>query len=214
MIEVLVRELLAKPIFYNLEALQLGGRFTEWRRDILLPYAVDINNGVITGDQILIEAINRAVPLINTWELYYRWQLLDALEQLRIVLDGNAADDTHTTGEIHGGSPCVAVAATRKAFIGCFPADTLMRDRETGWVLDGACDGCQECHTKFNFINRRHHCRICGRCICSNCSCFYFNPYLLDYSLLCKDCAVKYRLVPGQNPEELELQPLAPSQWH
>ncbi|OQS05604.1 myosin [Thraustotheca clavata] len=29
---------------------------------------------------------------------------------------------------------------------------------------------CQSCHRNFNFLRRRHHCRFCGRVLCSKCS--------------------------------------------
>eukprot|EP00466_Bigelowiella_natans_P000623 jgi/Bigna1/125969/aug1.1_g677 len=38
------------------------------------------------------------------------------------------------------------------------------------WVKDTAGATCQLCSSKFGFINRRHHCRVCGRLVCSKCS--------------------------------------------
>ena len=31
-------------------------------------------------------------------------------------------------------------------------------------------DSCQICSNNFNLINRKHHCRSCGKCVCNNCS--------------------------------------------
>ena len=31
-------------------------------------------------------------------------------------------------------------------------------------------DSCQLCGNNFNLINRKHHCRNCGKCVCNNCS--------------------------------------------
>merc|ERR1711933_575913 len=38
-------------------------------------------------------------------------------------------------------------------------------------VPDDWSDECQmkECDTKFSFVNRRHHCRYCGKLICGKC---------------------------------------------
>ncbi|XP_026813922.1 rabankyrin-5-like [Rhopalosiphum maidis] len=40
--------------------------------------------------------------------------------------------------------------------------------KEPPWV-DG-CEVCQECGLKFGFTMRKHHCRHCGRLLCSKCS--------------------------------------------
>ncbi|EAY20877.1 FYVE zinc finger family protein [Trichomonas vaginalis G3] len=38
------------------------------------------------------------------------------------------------------------------------------------WIPDDLVTNCQICNSKFTFINRRHHCRVCGACICSECA--------------------------------------------
>ncbi|MCP3964816.1 MAG: hypothetical protein GY750_08035 [Lentisphaerae bacterium] len=38
------------------------------------------------------------------------------------------------------------------------------------WISDDESDNCQKCETKFNFFNRKHHCRYCGALICGLCS--------------------------------------------
>ncbi|CAG7829020.1 unnamed protein product [Allacma fusca] len=38
------------------------------------------------------------------------------------------------------------------------------------WVPDAEATACQICKTQFTFVNRRHHCRKCGLCICGACS--------------------------------------------
>ena len=37
------------------------------------------------------------------------------------------------------------------------------------WIPDDQAPLCMSCKAKFTFINRRHHCRYCGDCICKNC---------------------------------------------
>ena len=65
------------------------------------------------------------------------------------------------------------------------------------WVPDSSCKECMVCNLKFTPFIRKHHCRKCGRVICSSCS-----PYrvALDGSTtvattdskkmerICKDC--------------------------
>lgn len=38
------------------------------------------------------------------------------------------------------------------------------------WVDDSKCKACYECEAPFTMLVRRHHCRICGRIFCSNCT--------------------------------------------
>ena len=38
------------------------------------------------------------------------------------------------------------------------------------WIPDGKTDSCMRCGRTFGWRRRRHHCRLCGRCICSGCS--------------------------------------------
>uniref|UniRef100_A0A0A1XG82 Zinc finger FYVE domain-containing protein 9 n=1 Tax=Zeugodacus cucurbitae TaxID=28588 RepID=A0A0A1XG82_ZEUCU len=37
------------------------------------------------------------------------------------------------------------------------------------WVPDNMASGCMQCHAKFTMIKRRHHCRACGKVLCSVC---------------------------------------------
>lgn len=50
------------------------------------------------------------------------------------------------------------------------------------WVPDGRAEVCMRCGSVFNWIRRRHHCRLCGRCVCGLCSekvrILYFNENL------------------------------------
>lgn len=38
------------------------------------------------------------------------------------------------------------------------------------WVKDSAVSMCMECTMAFTALKRRHHCRACGRIVCSHCS--------------------------------------------
>lgn len=38
------------------------------------------------------------------------------------------------------------------------------------WVPDGKTDTCMRCGKAFGWRRRRHHCRLCGRCVCAQCS--------------------------------------------
>lgn len=38
------------------------------------------------------------------------------------------------------------------------------------WVPDGKTSSCMRCGRAFSWRRRRHHCRLCGRCVCAGCS--------------------------------------------
>lgn len=38
------------------------------------------------------------------------------------------------------------------------------------WIPDEKSDLCMRCGKPFNWRRRRHHCRLCGRCVCATCS--------------------------------------------
>lgn len=38
------------------------------------------------------------------------------------------------------------------------------------WIPDGKTDSCMRCGRTFGWRRRRHHCRLCGRCVCAGCS--------------------------------------------
>ncbi|KAF8914050.1 hypothetical protein CPB84DRAFT_1758250 [Gymnopilus junonius] len=38
------------------------------------------------------------------------------------------------------------------------------------WERDESVPQCRDCQRRFNFLNRRHHCRKCGRIFCDRCS--------------------------------------------
>ena len=38
------------------------------------------------------------------------------------------------------------------------------------WEADADCKSCRLCKDGFNFLRRRHHCRKCGKLVCSECS--------------------------------------------
>lgn len=46
----------------------------------------------------------------------------------------------------------------------------LVQNGSLEWIPDAQAPFCSSCHKAFNWRFRRHHCRICGKVFCSNCS--------------------------------------------
>merc|ERR1712130_942873 len=45
-----------------------------------------------------------------------------------------------------------------------------VKDRLPRWVPDESIMNCTDCQIEFTFLNRRHHCRLCGQIFCDACS--------------------------------------------
>eukprot|EP01028_Stygiella_incarcerata_P010866 TRINITY_DN5892_c0_g1_i1.p1 TRINITY_DN5892_c0_g1~~TRINITY_DN5892_c0_g1_i1.p1 ORF type:complete len:3232 (-),score=682.69 TRINITY_DN5892_c0_g1_i1:191-9886(-) len=59
------------------------------------------------------------------------------------------------------------------------------------WIRDEEVDACASCKTRFSTLNRRHHCRNCGRVVCGSCSMYRIElPELhhLRPVRVCNDC--------------------------
>ena len=56
------------------------------------------------------------------------------------------------------------------------------------WIPDELVPKCMICEAKFTVINRRHHCRKCGKCICSKCCKKNPIPNSNKSQLVCTNC--------------------------
>ncbi|RWS16383.1 uncharacterized protein B4U79_07471 [Dinothrombium tinctorium] len=59
---------------------------------------------------------------------------------------------------------------TRNDPINGKPVEPLLGHEAPVWVPDSRVTMCQVCMSEFTVTFRRHHCRACGRVVCSNCS--------------------------------------------
>jgi len=48
--------------------------------------------------------------------------------------------------------------------------DNSVARLSSAWENDGSFENCHECTAKFHKLNRRHHCRMCGKIFCNHCS--------------------------------------------
>lgn len=58
------------------------------------------------------------------------------------------------------------------------------------WITDEESDNCMSCTIKFTFFNRRHHCRNCGKLVCSTCSSNKMKIQAISVNpvRVCKEC--------------------------
>uniref|UniRef100_A0AC34QMP6 FYVE-type domain-containing protein n=1 Tax=Panagrolaimus sp. JU765 TaxID=591449 RepID=A0AC34QMP6_9BILA len=60
------------------------------------------------------------------------------------------------------------------------------------WIPDDDCNCCMLCSARFTVINRRHHCRCCGRVLCNSCCSIKRSlPYIEDdkKQKICEPCS-------------------------
>ncbi|KAI8981319.1 hypothetical protein BD414DRAFT_492311 [Trametes punicea] len=66
------------------------------------------------------------------------------------------------------------------------------------WVPDGKTESCMRCGRTFGWRRRRHHCRLCGRCVCGSCSSktfFIVDPTAKESSKSARACEACYDTV-------------------
>ncbi len=70
------------------------------------------------------------------------------------------------------------------------------------WTADNADTSCLICRERFTLVNRRHHCRRCGKLVCSNCAPKENTRPIMEWGMKepvrhCKECyrspAVKWK---------------------
>ncbi len=68
------------------------------------------------------------------------------------------------------------------------------------WAPDGSSKKCMLCNEEFNFFTRKHHCRACGKVLCSKCASILFLPsFSFDLSLTTLKQKIANRVHQKQN---------------
>ena len=55
----------------------------------------------------------------------------------------------------------------------CWSPNDATGKQADHWVLDSGSKECASCGVRFTFVERRHHCRDCGKVFCNTCSDYY-----------------------------------------
>ena len=81
------------------------------------------------------------------------------------------------------------------------------------WEKNETRRSCRLCNSKWDFFNWRHHCRMCGRCVCAECSPQTSWRPLPEFFALtgnekpqrnCKLCVTPTRLMAGMSADDAQ----------
>jgi len=61
------------------------------------------------------------------------------------------------------------------------------------WIRDEDVTHCMQCSNSFSLLNRKHHCRACGKVVCYNCSLQKLMLLQLGYNQLERVCDTCFR---------------------
>ncbi|PRP74676.1 hypothetical protein PROFUN_03598 [Planoprotostelium fungivorum] len=92
----------------------------------------------------------------------------------------NKAFQSVFTGALDGGSEIMSEGSAY--------SQSLDASEAPVWIPDSKYKMCMICGSKFNLVNRRHHCRACGKIICNACSRERMQLNTNKKSRVCKIC--------------------------
>jgi len=90
----------------------------------------------------------------------------------------------------------------------------LAENRKPNWESDEVSKNCQNCGNSFSLLSRRHHCRNCGRLLCSECTphlagipkFHYYSPVRI-----CSDCYARSTVIQLGALYRIKHNPIRPS---
>eukprot|EP00456_Euglypha_rotunda_P035171 TRINITY_DN27112_c1_g1_i2.p1 TRINITY_DN27112_c1_g1~~TRINITY_DN27112_c1_g1_i2.p1 ORF type:complete len:441 (-),score=23.23 TRINITY_DN27112_c1_g1_i2:19-1176(-) len=97
----------------------------------------------------------------------YQWKIINAQKSFVVYTLTQSEKDSW----INDIQRCITTTQER--------LKTLKKEKESGsetvaaapvWQQDSRATRCHTCNSKFNFVRRKHHCRICGYIVCNECS--------------------------------------------
>ncbi|CAL1265075.1 unnamed protein product [Larinioides sclopetarius] len=114
--------------------------------------------------------------------------LLTASPETSVDLDQSANNDPHTQSS---SLPEASVVEPNiSEFVPCVKQQPQIGIVKPYWIPDAEAVNCMHCGMKFTVIKRRHHCRGCGKVLCSRCcNQKAFLSYLNKEDRICQPCA-------------------------
>uniref|UniRef100_A0A182SMD6 FYVE-type domain-containing protein n=1 Tax=Anopheles maculatus TaxID=74869 RepID=A0A182SMD6_9DIPT len=114
-------------------------------------------------------------------------------------------DAVHLLGAVSRVSSYDSLSEVGQPFV--MPKEIPSRDR---WVKDEEALHCMCCRRTFSMLNRRHHCRRCGRVVCHSCSKkkLRLQSFYEDVAVrVCDDC---WSNLAGTQPKDTQTEPGTP----
>ncbi|XP_035213773.1 zinc finger FYVE domain-containing protein 9-like isoform X2 [Stegodyphus dumicola] len=88
-----------------------------------------------------------------------------------------------------------------KEFLPCVQQQSSLGTVKPFWIPDAEAPNCMHCGIKFTVIKRRHHCRACGKVLCSRCCNQKARlAYLNKEDRICQPCAEILSTLQNKNP--------------
>jgi hypothetical protein len=81
-------------------------------------------------------------------------------------------------------------------------SDSVLILNQRLWMPDNICSRCNECGEPFNFLRRRHHCRVCGDVFCHTCTASLVEGSLVGIDGTARCCRSCYGRVAEQTEKE------------
>lgn len=204
-------ELLANTSDYIPKLEQLSRQFVVEPFQIVVPGRRIIRKG-ICKKHCRKKETERSIILFNDILLY-------AQHKGGMYVSPHYFDLSYVKIESYQKSNCIIVETPKKSFILEFVtkeiADEWKKDisdsiqdviEERGidistinyapvWIPDKLADKCMKCNAPFTLVNRRHHCRGCGKIMCSDC--LKYKAIIKNISndpvKICEECSKRYK---------------------
>lgn len=204
-------ELLANTSDYIPKLEQLSHQFVVEPFQIVVPGRRIIRKGV-GKKHCRRKETERTIILFNDILLY-------AQHKGGMYVSPHYFDLSYVKIEDYQKNNCIIIETPRKSFILEFPTQDIASEwkkdisesiqdviEETGvdintiqyapvWIPDKLADKCMNCNAPFTIVNRRHHCRGCGKIMCSDC--LKYKAVIKNISndpvKICERCAKQYK---------------------
>ncbi|CAH8518163.1 unnamed protein product [Heterobilharzia americana] len=82
----------------------------------------------------------------------------------------NIETECHEVSDLSHPIPNVNISQETSVFSSGQLSEPIRQSERRYWMQDENCKFCFECGSRFTAIRRKHHCRVCGRIFCNQCS--------------------------------------------
>ncbi|KAH0794717.1 FYVE zinc finger family protein [Histomonas meleagridis] len=150
---------IGRRLFFKGEATKFSRKTKDVRTLIIFSDGLFIGKGnkfvrFVPLGEYRIKSVEDKGPFLNAVDI------LTKKKSFRVNFDNSKLKDRILT----------AFTEAQSIFRCKWPQSASNADFAPVWIPDELVPKCMICDSKFTLINRRHHCRNCGDCICSACA--------------------------------------------